>query len=40
MIAYKFLRGDGSGPFSRFAWPAPGEWVEAPVMTSSSSKGS
>jgi hypothetical protein len=34
MIAYKFLRPDGTGPFSRFAWPlprdgAPGEWVAA-----------
>ena len=29
MIAYKFLRRDGCGIFSGFAWPAPGEWVEA-----------
>ena len=32
MIAYKFLRRDGIGVFSRFAWPPPGEWVEAPVV--------
>lgn len=35
MIAYKFLRADGSGPFTRFAWPLPGEgpgaWVGAPA---------
>ncbi len=33
MIAYKFLRAGGVGPFSGFAWPlpdtAPGAWVEA-----------
>ncbi len=32
MIAYKFLRTDGTGPFTRFAWPlpegGPGAWVE------------
>ena len=32
MNAYKFLRTDGSGVFTRFAWPlpdgAPGSWVE------------
>lgn len=43
MTAYKFLAADGTGLFSRFAWPlpaggflgrfrgAPGEWVEAEV---------
>ena len=35
MRAYKFLRADGRGPFSRFAWPlpdgAPGAWVGAPA---------
>jgi hypothetical protein len=35
MIAYKFLRGDGSSVFSGFRWPlpdgAPGAWVEAAV---------
>ena len=33
MNAYKFLRADGTGVFTRFAWPlpdrAPGDWVEA-----------
>lgn len=34
MLAYKFLRAGGVGPFSGFAWPqpwpgAPGPWVEA-----------
>ena len=32
MNAYKFLRPDGTGVFTRFAWPLPGgepgEWVE------------
>jgi hypothetical protein len=36
VIAYKFLRGDGTGAFTRFAWPlpdgAPGAWVEAPIV--------
>jgi hypothetical protein len=32
VIAYKFLRGDRRGVFTRFAWPPPGEWVEAPVV--------
>jgi hypothetical protein len=36
VIAYKFLRSDGTGVFTRFAWPlpdgAPGEWVEAPIV--------
>lgn len=36
MIAYKFLRADGSTAFSDFRWPlpdgAPGAWVEAPVV--------
>ena len=36
MIAYKFLRPDASGVFTRFAWPlpdgGPGAWVEAPVV--------
>lgn len=36
MIAYKFLRTDGTGVFTRFPWPlpdgAPGEWVEAPIL--------
>ena len=27
--ALKFLRPGRTGPFSRFAWPAPGEWVDA-----------
>ena len=35
MIAYKFLHPDGTGAFTRFAWPLPdggaGPWVEAPV---------
>ena len=35
MIAYKFLRAGGVGPFSRYAWPLPrdggaGVWVVAP----------
>ena len=32
MIAYKFLRADGTGMFTRYAWPLPrdgaGAWVE------------
>jgi hypothetical protein len=36
MIAYKFLRPDGTGAFTRFPWPlpdgGPGAWVEAPVV--------
>ena len=37
MIAYKFLRRDGTGPFTRHPWPlpdggGPGAWVEAPVV--------
>ena len=35
MIAYKFLRGDGTGAFSGFRWPLPGTqagaWVDAPI---------
>jgi hypothetical protein len=36
VIAYKFLRRDGTGAFTRHPWPlpagaAPGAWVEAPV---------
>ena len=35
MIAYKFLRQDGTGVFSHFAWPlpdaGPGTWVDAPA---------
>jgi len=36
VIAYKFLRSDGRGVFSGFAWPMPadgrpGPWVEGPV---------
>jgi hypothetical protein len=35
VIAYKFLRADGTSPFTRFAWPlpdgAPGAWVEARI---------
>lgn len=35
MIAYKFLRPDGTGVFSGFAWPLPdgepGAWVEASI---------
>ena len=29
MIAYKFLRPGRTGPFSAFAWPEPGAWVDA-----------
>lgn len=29
MSAYKFLAASATGPLSRFAWPAPGVWVEA-----------
>jgi hypothetical protein len=36
VIAYKFLRADGTGVFSGFRWPMPngkpGEWVQAPVL--------
>jgi hypothetical protein len=36
VIAYKFLRTDGTGVFTRFAWPlpngGPGEWVQAPIL--------
>ena len=37
MIAYKFLRRDGTGPFTRHRWPlpadgGPGAWVDAPVI--------
>ena len=35
MIAYKFLRDDGSSVFTSFGWPlpasGPGVWVEAPI---------
>ena len=35
MIAYKFLRADGTSVFTGFRWPLPsgrpGEWVEAPI---------
>jgi hypothetical protein len=31
VIAYKFLREDGSSLFSEFRWPPLGEWVEAAV---------
>lgn len=35
MIAYKFLRPDGTGIFTGFGWPlpgdGPGEWVDAPA---------
>jgi hypothetical protein len=35
VIAYKFLRPDGSSVFTRFRWPlpdgGPGAWVDAPV---------
>jgi hypothetical protein len=35
VIAYKFLRADGTGVFTRFPWPlpdgGPGAWVEAPI---------
>ena len=35
MIAYKFLRPDGTGVFTGFSWPlpngGPGRWVEANV---------
>jgi hypothetical protein len=37
VIAYKFLRDDGTGVFTRFAWPlpdgGPGDWVTAPILT-------
>jgi hypothetical protein len=38
VIAYKFLRPDGTGVFTRFAWPLPadgrpGAWVEAPIVS-------
>jgi hypothetical protein len=29
VIAYKFLRAGGVGPFSGVAWPAPGSWLQA-----------
>ena len=29
MIAYKFLREGGVGPFSAVRWPPPGEWLAA-----------
>jgi hypothetical protein len=29
VIAYKFLRSGRTGPFSGYAWPAPGVWVNA-----------
>jgi hypothetical protein len=37
VIAYKFLRRDGTGPFTRHPWPLPadgnpGAWVDAPVI--------
>jgi hypothetical protein len=36
VIAYKFLRTDGTGVFTRFPWPLPdgepGAWVEAPII--------
>jgi hypothetical protein len=36
VIAYKFLRSDGRGVFTRFSWPlpagGPGAWVDAPVV--------
>jgi hypothetical protein len=36
VIAYKFLRPDGTGAFTGFRWPlpdgGPGAWVEAPVV--------
>jgi hypothetical protein len=37
VIAYKFLRRDGTGVFTRHPWPlpgadGPGAWVEAPVI--------
>lgn len=37
MIAYKFLRRDGTGAFTGHPWPlpgadGPGAWVEAPVV--------
>jgi hypothetical protein len=35
MIAYKFLRSDGTGVFTRFPWPlpvdGPGEWVQSSI---------
>jgi hypothetical protein len=35
VIAYKFLRADGTGVFTRFRWPlpngGPGDWVDAAV---------
>ncbi len=36
MIAYKFLRPDGTGVFTGFRWPlpdgGPGAWVESDVQ--------
>jgi hypothetical protein len=29
MIAYKFLERGAVGPFTRFAWPTDGKWVDA-----------
>jgi hypothetical protein len=35
MIGFKFLRGDGTSPFTGFAWPlpdgTPGAWVDAEI---------
>jgi hypothetical protein len=44
MIAYKFLRAGGVGPFSGYSWPLPsdgqpGEWVEARRSPSSCTAG-
>jgi len=37
VIAYKFLREDGTGVFTQFPWPlpdaGPGAWVEAPIAS-------
>jgi len=36
MIAFKFLRSDGTGVFTQFPWPlpdgGPGAWVQAPIV--------
>jgi hypothetical protein len=31
VIAFKFLAPGALAPFTRFRWPAPGEWVSAPA---------
>lgn len=31
MIAFKFLAAGARAPFTRFQWPSPGDWVNAPA---------